>query len=87
MTAPHLTLRELEVLVLMCHPKCWVEKEMPDLLKMSLSSFKTHKESLFFKFKLNRRMELQFEAVRCGLVPCQCRGMAGEAPEGSAPTA
>lgn len=73
MNVPHLTPRELQVLHLLCDIACWLEKEMPDLLGMTLSTFKSHKENLFRKFKVHNRQELLVQAVRLGLVPCYCQ--------------
>lgn len=80
MIPPHLTPRELQVLLVLCHHACWLEKEMPGLLGLSLSSIKRHKEKLFEKFKVNGRLELQVKAMQWGLVPCHCSSKEEEAP-------
>ena len=71
---PHFTPRELEVLQVMCSADCLLEKQMPDALGMSLSTFKTHKESIFKKCGVNSREQLIEKAMRWRLVPCFCGG-------------
>ena len=80
----------MEVLQLMCHPACWLEKEMPDRLGMSLGTFKEHKERLFRKFKVNGRQGLVVVAIRLQLVRCYCHarhphGEAGNSPSDPPP--
>ncbi|MGV9013443.1 MAG: response regulator transcription factor [Flavobacteriales bacterium] len=72
--APHLTPRELEVLRLMCHPECWMEKELPERIGVSLGTFKNHKEKVFKKCNVGSRLQLVVKAVRWKLVECYCVG-------------
>lgn len=69
---PHLTVREMEVVVLLCSAECLLEKEMPDRLGMSLSTFKTHKEHVFAKCHVNSRLQLMHKAVHWRWVVCAC---------------
>ena len=71
------------MLLLMCSPECLLEKQMPDRLGMSLSTFKTRKQDLFLKFKVHSRLELILKAVQWGLVVCYC-GLHGIAPTADA---
>lgn len=70
---PHVPPREMEVLQLMCDPACWLEKEMPEMLGMSMGTFKEHKERLFRKFKVNSRHGLLVAAIRLQMVRCYCQ--------------
>jgi len=70
---PHLTPREMEVLLLLCRADCLLEKEMLDVLHMSLSTFKTHKEHLFALLGVDSRQKLIAEAVRLGMALCYCQ--------------
>jgi len=69
---PHFPPRELEVLRLMCHPACWLEKQMPAILGMALGTFKRHKEKVYWKCKVRSRHELIVKAVQWRLVGCYC---------------
>ena len=66
----------MDVLLLMCSPECLLEKQMPDRLAMSLSTFKSHKEEVYRKCKVNKRLQLIMKAVQWGLVKCYCGGHA-----------
>ena len=78
---PYLTPREKEVLLLLCSAECLLEKEMPEALGKSLSTFKTHREKLYEKMCVDTRPKLIAQAVRLGMVPCYCQqlrdGLAG----------
>lgn len=77
---PHVPPRELEVLRVMCHPECWLEKEVPKRMGVSLSTFKTHREKVFKKCKVCSRLQLIVKAVCWQLVDCFCSGLH---PQGS----
>lgn len=69
---PHFTEMEWKVLLILCREDCLLEKEIPDELDISLSTFKTHKEHLFAKCRVHSRQELIVKAMRWHLVPCYC---------------
>lgn len=71
--APYLTPMENEVLLLLCSADCLLEKEMPEAMNKSLSTFKTHKEKLYDKMRVDTRQKLIAEAVRLGMVLCYCQ--------------
>lgn len=78
---PHLTYREMEVLLLMCQAECLLEKQIADRLVISLSTFKRHKEKVFWKCKVHGRLQLIVKAVRWKLVDCYCGGPHGQGGE------
>ena len=69
---PHLTGMEMKVMLLLCRDDCLLEKEMPEELGISMSTFKTHREHLYAKCKVHSREELIVKAIRWHLVPCYC---------------
>jgi DNA-binding CsgD family transcriptional regulator len=81
---PHFTPKEFQVLRLMCDAECLLEKQMPEVLGMSLSTFKTHKERVYRKCQVPGRQQLVVKAIRWKLVECYCGGQHPD-PEGPPP--
>lgn len=70
---PELTPMQWKVLLVICRADCLLEKEMHDVLGISLSTFKTHKDDLCAKFKVKGCRRLIEKAMRLGMVPCYCQ--------------
>ncbi len=70
--AARLTDRELDVVRIMCDPAFLLEKEMPDELGMSLSTFKTHREHVYETLRVRSRPQLWWVSVLSGLITCPC---------------
>lgn len=69
---PHLTPKEVEVIVVLCSLKYLREKDMYTALHMALGTFKSHKQDVFMKFKVKSRLQVVYKAMQWGLVPCGC---------------